>query len=231
MVFSGKRQTLIDGIILNGTILEQVTQSPFLGIIVDDILSWKPHIQATTRKLAKCIGMLYKINKKFSKTIMLQLYNSFVLPYIQYGITLWGASPKTSLESIFVLQKKALKIALSLPRRTSTQQLFHDSRACPLHDQYKLSVSIFMFKLKQSLLPTCFNHYFQTNSDLHSHRTRSAGFYRLPLYSTNYCQQSILFQGPKIWSNLPLDIRQSDSVNSFKRKMKVYLADQRGSSM
>ena len=177
MVFSGKRSTLIPGIALNGTDLKQVTQCLFLGIIIDQKLSWKAHIQATCRKLAKSIGVLYKVSKMFSQNLMMQLYNSFILPYIQYGITLWGASSVSSLNPIFVLQKKALKIAQNLPLRTSSSSLFRDPKVRSIYDQYKLNTAIFMFKFNKSLLPRCFDNYFQANSVTRSHHTRSAALY------------------------------------------------------
>ena len=225
MVFSGRRRTQINGITINGTELNQVAQCHFLGLIIDQTLSWKPHVQATCRKLAKSIGILRKISNKLSKALMLQLYNSFVLPYIQYGITLWGASSNASIDSIYVMQKKALKVALCLPLRTSTEELFRNSKIRPVRELYTLYVSLFMYKFHRSQLPTCFDNYFEQNSIHHEHNTRSAGLYRLPLFSTKNCQQSILFKGPKIWSNIPDRIRQSSSLRTFKCRMRVYLAD------
>ena len=156
---------------------------------------------------------------------MLQLYNSFIVPYLQYGITLWGASSKASLEPIFVLQKRALKLALELPMRTRTATLFHEPKIRPLHDLYKLYVAIFMYKYNTNALPTTFSNYFVQNSNNHRYNTRSAPLYRLPLFSTVSCQKSILFQGPKLWNSIPVEIRHSASITTFKAKMRVYLAE------
>lgn len=225
MVFSGRRKVNITGININGSNLKQVTHCNFLGICVDQALTWKQHILATSRKIAKSIGILRKVSKKLSKSIMLQLYNSFIVPYLQYGITLWGASSKSSLEPIFVLQKKALKLALDLPMRTSTASLFQGPKIRPLRDLYKLYVAIFMYKYNTNALPACFSNYFVQNLNNHRYNTRSATLYRLPLFSTVSCQKSMLFQGPKLWNTIPAEIRQSASIATFKARMRVYLAD------
>ena len=225
MVFSGRRRVAIDGIKINGSDLKQVANNNFLGICIDQALSWKPHIQGTCRKLARSIGILRKVSKKLSKTIMLRLYNSFIVPYLLYGITLWGSSSHSSLEPMFILQKKALKLALNLPMRTRTVTLFREPRIRPLHDLYKLNVSLFMFKFHSHLLPNCFDNYFELNSSQHSHNTRSANLFRLPLFTSVACQRSILFQGPKLWNSIPTDIRQSVSIRTFKAQMRVYLTD------
>ena len=226
MVFSGRRRIRVDDISINGIPLEQVAQSNFLGITVDDCLSWKPHIQVTCRKLARSIGIIRKVNRNFSRAIMLRLYNSFILPYINYGITLWGAAYKTSLDPLFVLQKKALKTALHLPIRTNSVVLFNDARVLPLNCLYKLYVASFVFKFNSSLLPSCFSNYYISNNTIHRHNTRSASLLRLPLFSTVRSQQSILFQGAKLWSSIPEAIRSASTVRSFKYKMKRYLFDQ-----
>lgn len=224
MVFNGRRRLKVDGVAINNSPLEQVTQSNFLGILIDDCLSWKPHIQITCRKLSRSIGILRKVHSHFSRAIMRRLYSTFVLPYLQYGITLWGAAYKTSLDPLYILQKKALKVALNLPMRTNSISLFRKARVLPLADLFKLYVGVFMFKYSASLLPLCFNNYFTTNNRQHHHDTRSASLFRLPLFSTVNCQQSILFQGPKFWSCLSDNIRQSPTLSCFKRNLKKNLS-------
>lgn len=226
MVFSGRRRLKIENISMNNSPLEQVSQTNFLGICIDDALSWKPHIQVTCRKLARSIGILRKVNKHLNRSITLQLYNSFVIPYLQYGITVWGAAYQTSMEPLFVLQKKALKIALNLPIRTRTEILFAETKILPLRKIYEFSVATFMFKFNNSLLPNCFKHYFARNTQTHNYQTRSANLFRLPLFTTVNAQQSILFQGPKIWHQLPVPLTQCSSLRNFKWKLRRCLSGQ-----
>jgi hypothetical protein len=157
---------------------------------------------------------------------MILLYNSLVLPYLQYGISIWGAAKPTYLNTLFISQKKAIKTALSLPWRTSTNDLFSQSKIIPLENIYQLRVALFMYKFENSLLPFCFQNYFQSNNQLHQFNTRSSTLYHIPLFSTSYCQQSILFQGPKLWTKIPDYIRNSTTICRFKYKIKSYLAEQ-----
>jgi len=226
IVFSGRRKIKIDGISVNGSLLAQKSEINFLGIILDQSLSWRPHIQAVSNKISKSIGVLRKINRHLSRKVMLSLYNSLVLPYLQYGISIWGSARPTTLNSLFVAQKKALKTALILPWRTSTSDLFNLTNALPLECLYQLSVATFIFKFENSLLPSCFHSYFQANNQTHRFNTRSASLFRLPLFSTSCCQQSILFQGPKIWSKIPPHIRDCKTITCFKAKLKCHLRDQ-----
>jgi hypothetical protein len=226
MVFGARRRIEVDGITINRVNLLQVREANFLGILVDDRLTWKSHIYCTCRKLAKSIGILRKVKNCFSRSTMLQLYSSFILPYLQYGITLWGAAYKSSLDPLFVLQKKSLKVALNLPIRTSTRDLFLDAKILPLFDLFRLYVSIFMYKFSSALLPRTFDSFFCLSARQHHHITRFCNNFRLPLFRTVMCQQCIRFQGAKIWNSLPQNIRDSASIPSFKYKMKAFLFDQ-----
>jgi len=221
MIFSGRKKMTLDGISINNTQIKQVSHANFLGIVIDDALTWKPHIQATQGKLSKSIGILRKASKSLSRSILMTLFNSFVMSYLRYGLIIWGAAPKSSLNSLYVLQKKAIKVALQLGMRTPTIEVFRAAEVLTLPNLYKFQLSIFMFKYSSSLLPRCFNNYFECNSIRHSHRTRSRQLYRLPLFTTTYCQQSIQFQGAKIWSNLSDATRSRPSTAAFKRALRT----------
>jgi len=226
LIFSGRKKMTLDGIFINGEQIKQVSHANFLGIVIDDALTWKPHIQSIHGKLSKSLGILRKVSKSLSRSIMMTLFNSFVMSYLRYGLTIWGAAPKSNLNSLYILQKKAIKIALQMQLRTPTISVFRAAKVLTLPNLYKFQLSIFMYKYKSELLPPCFNGYFEHNSSRHNYLTRSGCLYRLPLFTTTYCQQSIQFQGAKIWSTISEQIRSRPSTASFKRALRVELLHQ-----
>lgn len=153
----------------------------------------------------------------------MRLYSSFVLPYIQYGITLWGSAAATSIEKLFIAQKKALKVVLSLPIRTPTTQLINVANVLTIQKLYVYYVGIFMYRYNNRMLPPCFSDYFLVNSHTHRRDTRNSALYQLPLFTTNKAQQSILFQGAKIWATIPTTIHNARSLASFKNQFKRHL--------
>jgi hypothetical protein len=80
LVFNGRKQVSIPGIAINNSPLSQVSQANFLGILVDDRLSWRPHIDLTNSKLSRSIGVLRKVSNFFSKknfdSVILFLHSS-----------------------------------------------------------------------------------------------------------------------------------------------------------
>ena len=63
-------------------------------------------------------AILYKIRHLFSKTLRLKLYNTFILPYLNYCNSVWGSTYPTNLKIITVSQKRTLGLALNVWRET-----------------------------------------------------------------------------------------------------------------
>ena len=124
------------------------------------------------------------------------------------------------LNPLYIAQRKAFKIALQLPYRTSSDIVFKTAKVLPLKSLFTLYTSVFMFKYHSSSLPVCFQSYFIPPNQNSTMNSRFSSLYRLPLFSTNYCQQSILFQGPKTWHKLPPIVRCSTSLPAFKYSAK-----------
>jgi len=76
----------IANIKINHFSLEQVQFAKFLGVYIDEHLSWHKHIQVTSSKISKTNGILNKLNRFLPIFIILQLYNSLILPYLTYCV-------------------------------------------------------------------------------------------------------------------------------------------------
>ena len=91
----------IDDTVINSTLITK-----FLGIVIDSKLKWNEHIKYIRNKISKSIGILYKCKQFLDKKTLRNLYNSFVLPYLNYGVEIWGTTKKTYLDPLYKSQKK-----------------------------------------------------------------------------------------------------------------------------
>jgi len=96
-------------IYLDGCKLTRVSDAKFLGITLDENLTWKSHINAISKTCSRNLGVLNKLKHVLPKTSLYQLYCTLILPYLSYGILLWGSANKENLNRIFKLQKRALR--------------------------------------------------------------------------------------------------------------------------
>ena len=109
---------------INNNPISRVSSIKFLGVILDEQLKWKEHVSYIKSKISKCLGIFTKAKKVLHKRSLVQLYYSFMYPYLCYCIEVWGSTYNTHLTSLYNIQKRALKIILSLPLRTNTDFLF-----------------------------------------------------------------------------------------------------------
>jgi hypothetical protein len=208
---------------IQGTKLDIVTQTKFLGIILEHTLSWKSHIIYLSKKIAKSIGILSRARKFLNSDSLRQLYYSFLFPYLSYANIIWGNAAEAHLWPIFKLQKRAIRTILSIRRRDSTKLGFQTLKILRLPDIYTFSVLLFIYKFRNKLLPPTFDHFYYENRDFHAYRTRSANVLRPPLTRTNVAATFVKKTGVAIWTNFSDNITTDTKIGLFKKNVRTLL--------
>ena len=90
MVFSNCRNKLDRRLIINNTAIERVKEARFLGVIIDEKLTWKSHIDAIRTKMSRYLGTLFRIKHVIPKSARLQIYHSFIRSHLNYCSLVWG---------------------------------------------------------------------------------------------------------------------------------------------
>ena len=213
----------------NGSPVTRITHTKFLGVVIDEHLTWNYHIAQIASKVSKTIGILSKMRHIFPRKVLLMLYNSLVLPYFSYCTMIWANGNNTSnLEKIVVLQKKAIRIICNMRYTEHSAPGFKKLGLLTITDIGNLQLSEFMYKYSHDLLPGALRHYFKKNSEIHTYNTRQAGNYHLFAITTSTRKYDISSRGPKLWNSLSEEIKSAVSVASFKRQLKsVFLSQYR----
>ena len=94
---------------INDYEIKQSFSIKFLGILVDEHLSWIDHINTLENKLSKNLGFLYKAKPFLNAKTMKCLYFSLSHSYLTYGNIAWCSTSMTKLKSIFSKQKQVIK--------------------------------------------------------------------------------------------------------------------------
>ena len=129
--------------------LDQKESTKFLGITIDKNLSWNQHLRNLSSKIAKGIGVLYKMKYLLPERTLLSLYNTLILPYIIYCNIAWGNCSKSKLDNILLLQKKAVRICTHSGFLDHTDPLFYRTKILKVHDIHDLQTSLCLSMLKR----------------------------------------------------------------------------------
>ena len=116
MYFSPTKRNTVDNtendlnLEIDGIPIKQVTETKFLGVIIDDKLSWTPHIEKLTKKLNSICGRIYRIKNSLPSQLYKQIYHTLFESHLGYGITVWGGVSINKLSPLFLAQKKCVRI-------------------------------------------------------------------------------------------------------------------------
>jgi hypothetical protein len=192
--------------------IEFVDTFDYLGIVFDKNLTWKAHLAKISVKLSKVLGIINKMKNVLSKDVLVTLYNSLFLPHLNYGILCW----KVKINQIVKLQKKAVRIITGMKYNAHTDPLFKKMKLLKVQDICTLQEYKFCFKLEHSLLPIYFlTNIFVRNSQIHTHRTRTANVYHKPRIKHEFAKYSIEYIIPSTYNDSPPQIRDKIYTHSF----------------
>ena len=230
MLFSKSIESLPINISFEDYPLECVSSIKFLGVTVDDKLSWKNHIENICNKISRNIGVINKLKTCLPLKSLLMLYSSLILPYLNYALMAWGNAHRSILDKLLLLQKKVVRIICNSAPRSHADPLFFDNKLLKINDLYLFQLGQFMYNYNRNLLPSTFNDMFMKNQSFHNYPTRHSGEFHLPRLRTLSAQNTFFYEGPKFWNSLKDEIKDSPSLNSFKNKLKLFLLQQYSSN-
>ena len=143
---------------INNQMLTQETSIRYLGVYIDYDISWKTHIINISKKLKRSIGILSKLRYFLSTKTLPSLYYALVGPFLNYCIIAWGNTYQTtfSLQPLFILQKKALRIITLSSYNEHSNPLFKNLNVVKLSDVITFQLAVFMYKFCNILLPSVF---------------------------------------------------------------------------
>jgi hypothetical protein len=94
----------------------------FLGLNIDNKLSWKNHIDYLVTKLSLSCFIMRTVKPIMSLRSLRMIYFAYIHFVITYGIIFWGDSPYSI--KLFRIQKKVVRIMMGLKKRDSYRDSF-----------------------------------------------------------------------------------------------------------
>ena len=156
--------------------IERKSYIKYLGIYIDEHLTWEPQIQHINNKLAKNIGIINKLRYYLDLHMLKQLYYTLIYPYLNYGLMSWGSTYKTRLTKVCTKQNKCIRSIFFAHGRESAGPYYNLLEILKLENVYRLKMSLFILKIKnnKSNIPAVISDILTPASEVHFHNTRYA---------------------------------------------------------
>ena len=201
---------------------EPVTK--FLGLFIDDSLSWKCHMAHVNSKISRAMFAINQVKHFLPYDSMKTLYFSLVHPHILYGILAWGNAKAATLHKTIVLQKRALRTMNNAKYNSHTEPLFKTAEILKVKDLYEYQILLFMYDYCHNKLPKSFNSTYKYNHEIQIlQRTRQSDLIYISRCRSNFAQNLPLIKFPQIWNKWAPTNFQLLLRPAFKRSVKSKL--------
>jgi len=145
-------------------------------------------------------------------------YNAYLLPMFDYCSTVWGKNNKMYINKILILQKRAAKLILNKPIRTTTDVLFKQLIWLTFTDRCKYHTALLVYKTLNHMAPSYMSDII-TASTNNSYSLRSLlrnDFVLKHKTKTKYINYSFNYYCMTVWNKIPIEIRNAANIKSFK---------------
>ena len=187
IISSATEKNIEPEIIIDGNKIDCVNNFNFLGLIINKHLNSNNHIDHISLKISRVIGILTRLRHTVPIDVLLLLYNSLILPHINYSLLVWRHNPFR----ITKLQKKCLRIITFSKIFAHCDPIFKNLRLLKAEDIFKIKQLKFYYKYVKNNLPLYFpNLPIKTNN--HTHNTRNQDLYKCRI-KHEFAKQSLLF--------------------------------------
>ena len=168
---SGSIAVKLQNIGSSSYLLDRKDHIKYLGVMIDESLSWKYHISYTCSRISSNIGVISKLRHYLSIRQLKQLYYNSIYPYLSYAIIAWGSAYKTHLKRLQSKQNTVLRLffaSTSGPYTESALPFLNLLDVLTVNNVYRLHALKFTHLWHKGLLPSLFDNLFQYASYRHT---------------------------------------------------------------
>ena len=209
-------------LLFNNHVIMRVHSVKYLGVMIDEKLSWSSHIDYLIGKVTSLTGILYR-NKHFlpldSKR---NIYFALIYSVLTYCIEVYANIPKSSLNPLIIKCNRLLRLLQHKARRTPLYDLYSTFHTLPIDLLFQYFTAKFIHRClyDSSNIPSVISNWFSRGTSLHTHNTRHRDNFYI---QSKFNPKSISFYGPVLWAKLPVELQTNTSLRSFMKIYKEYL--------
>ena len=131
MIFTPKNKNVLSPILkIKNNIIERVSEFCFLGVNLDDKMTWNSHINKIASKISRTVGLFNKIKHFLPLATLRILYCSLILPYLSYGNLSW----EKNVTRLNTLQKRAIRAITCSKYNSHTIPLLKSLKLLKIND-------------------------------------------------------------------------------------------------
>ncbi len=222
MIFSKKIiKPIYQPLYFGGQQIQQIPQHKHIGLNFNEKLTWDDHIKAICSKAMQRVGILKRTSRLIPRKAKETVYSAFIRPLLEYASVIFDGCTKKLANSLERVQRQAALACTGAYQRTSHNSLLQELGWDTLATRRECHKLTYMYKIVNGLVP----HYLQTlcTQRVHERTTynlRNRNNLIVPYTRTVSFSRSFIPSSIRLWNNLQIDIRESQTLSSFKSTLR-----------
>lgn len=185
----------------------------YLGVTIDSHLKWDLQINALVSKLRYFITKFKFLKQILEVPFLKCMYYALVQSHLTYGVIAWGGVNNIYLKKLEIIQKWIIKIILGKCYTYPSNDLYREAN---------------IFDLRQLFCQNMLIHQYKNKADLknieHDYNTRhKEQAIQVPRTDKTIGQRCYYYIGPRIYNEVPIEIKRINSISLYKTKIKHWI--------
>ena len=208
-------------------VIESSEVEKLLGAWLHQNMKWAEHVsgnkESLVRSLSVRVGALQQVCKVAAFKSRKMIADGIFMSKLVYIIPLWGASAKSLIKSLQILQNKAARAVTKLDWNTPTEVLLKQCGWLSVHQLYVYHSLILTHKVMQAKAPRYLYSKFNTN---YFYQTRQAASGKIRSTRTpelDLARDSFSWRAAEFYNDLPIQIRSTQTLTDFKKATRLWI--------
>jgi len=188
-------------------------QVKLLGVILDEKLSFYPHVKEMCKKVSSKTKALFRIRRFLDQRQSNLLYNAFILSHFQYCPLVWMFCSKEAHNLLCATHRRALAARYGLSHRTYSE-ILSETSSKPIHRLHLELLVTEVYKSINRLNPEIMWNLFEQK--LSGYNLRRGSQMLIPYGKKDIRINSFTFRAALAWNHLPAHVKSPKDVKEFR---------------
>ena len=193
-----------------------------LGVTLDNQLTLKQHTQSVCRNIHFHTRALRHIRPALTESMAATIAASIVQSRLDYSNALLHGTLAGNIHKLQCAQNSLSRAVLPYHHGSASSRLSH-LHWLPVHRRIEFKISVITYKSLTTHQPPYLSNLLHPYRPSRSLRSANQNLLLIPPHNTNFSRRAFSFSAPTIWNKLPFHIRESNTLITFKRRLKTYL--------
>ncbi|CAG5110753.1 Protein of unknown function [Cotesia congregata] len=208
---------------LNNFNISEVEKTKYLGIIIDENLTFKDNANEIINKMARKLNVMYRLGNVISSYSKNLIYKTIIAPYIDYCSSVMINFSLADMDRIQKIQNRAMRLVLGVNKYTRVSDMLETLGWMSVKQRIIFNTCIFIHKLKLNRKPEILVNKIIKIDETHNYNTRSGSNVVINKTKAHTAEKCLTYKGYEWYNSLLINVRNEDRLMYFRKSLKEYV--------